>query len=309
MQVCPNCSHRNRPGVVFCENCGASLIGDAPLGTKSFGGKLPEPTTTFGPGGLPGVPPSGSLAGGPVTPPSNLKDVIQSIGTDVFDPNTILRLEVEGAEPILLKPKQETIFGRRDPATGAMPDVDMTPYAGYRMGVSRRHAAIRRSDGSKLDLWDLGSSNGTFLNGTRLIAHRPNRLHDGDEIRLGQMVIRVFFQQQPAEGVSAPAASTAAPAPATAATTAAPTAPAGAAPGAPNPPASPASTASSAPPSPPAPTTVVPGAPGPAAPTVPGTGALGESGNPPGASASGAPTASPAPGTPPKTPNTDTTRK
>jgi predicted component of type VI protein secretion system len=28
----------------------------------------------------------------------------------------------------------------------------------------------------------------------RLAAHRPNRLHDGDEIRLGQMVMRIYFQ-------------------------------------------------------------------------------------------------------------------
>ena len=40
MQVCPNCSHRNRPGLLFCENCGTSLIGDSPLSTKSLGAKL-----------------------------------------------------------------------------------------------------------------------------------------------------------------------------------------------------------------------------------------------------------------------------
>jgi predicted component of type VI protein secretion system len=29
----------------------------------------------------------------------------------------------------------------------------------------------------------------------RLVAHRPNRLRDGDEIRLGQMVIKIRFIQ------------------------------------------------------------------------------------------------------------------
>jgi pSer/pThr/pTyr-binding forkhead associated (FHA) protein len=106
----------------------------------------------------------------------------------------VLRIEIEGgATPILVYPKQEIIFGRRDPTSGGMPDVDLTPYAGYRMGVSRRHAAIRLQD-KRLDVSDLGSSNGTFLNGTRLSAHRPYQLRDGDEIRLGQMVMRVFFQ-------------------------------------------------------------------------------------------------------------------
>jgi pSer/pThr/pTyr-binding forkhead associated (FHA) protein len=74
-----------------------------------------------------------------------------------------------------------------------MPDVDLTAYAGYRMGVSRRHAAVRLQD-KQLHLSDLGSSNGTFINGARLIAHRPYQLRDGDEIRLGQMVLRIFFQ-------------------------------------------------------------------------------------------------------------------
>ena len=166
MQVCANCGHTNRPGVLFCENCGTSLTGKAAVGTtKSFEGSAYN---------------TGPLA---------------AAGTDYFMPNATLRVEIEGGpEPILIKPKQELIFGRRDPATGAMPDIDLTPYAGYRMGVSRRHAAIRSADESHLDIWDLGSSNGTFLNGQRLNAHRPYRLRDGDRLRLGQMIIRIFFQ-------------------------------------------------------------------------------------------------------------------
>src|SRR5439155_26005805 len=116
MQVCPNCGNRNRPGVVFCENCGASLIGDSPISTKNIGTK-----------GL-----DGALAN---TPAAN---IASSSATDVFGQGTILKIEIAGVEPLLLKPKPETVFGRRDPATGAMPDVDLTPLAGYRMGVSRR---------------------------------------------------------------------------------------------------------------------------------------------------------------------------
>ncbi len=173
MQQCPNCGHQNRPGVVFCDNCAANLLGVS-VSTKSL-----DPSR---PNGLPGHVDS-----------SILLDV-KVEGTDRFEPGDTLRLEVEGStDAILLTPKPETIFGRRDPATGAMPDIDLTPFAGYRMGVSRRHAALRHGDEHTLDLWDLGSSNGTFLNGQRLSAHRPYRLRDGDEIRLGQMVIRVHF--------------------------------------------------------------------------------------------------------------------
>lgn len=175
MQQCPNCGHPNRAGVVFCENCGASLIGKMPLDTKSLNASSPDEQT------------------GSEIDSSVLTDV-KVQGSSVFKPGDKLKLNIEGsAEPIVFEPKEEAIFGRRDPATGAMPDVDLTPYAGYRMGVSRRHAAIRQNDEQSLDVWDLGSSNGTFLNGQRLSAHRPYRLHNGDELRLGQMQIRVLF--------------------------------------------------------------------------------------------------------------------
>lgn len=184
-QLCPNCGHRNRPGIIFCENCGASLIGHSPMGTKALGASEAAPVSpTERPADVPPNPP----------PASKLEAAIASLASDLFKPGWALRMEVEGGQtPVLLTPRQELILGRRDPATGAMPDLDMTPFAGYRMGVSRRHAAIRLTD-TFLDLWDLGSSNGTFLNGTRLVAYRPYRLRDGDEIRLGQMAIRAYFQ-------------------------------------------------------------------------------------------------------------------
>jgi pSer/pThr/pTyr-binding forkhead associated (FHA) protein len=166
---------------VFCENCGASLIGKLPLDTKSLEGSSEEEKVQIG------------------IDVSVLTDV-KVQGQAVFREGDILRLDIDGSpEPIKFKPKPETIFGRRDPATGAMPDVDLTPFAGYRMGVSRRHAAIRSGDDNNLDIWDLGSSNGTFLNGQRLSAHRPYRLRDGDELRLGQMVVHIYFEEKSAE--------------------------------------------------------------------------------------------------------------
>jgi DNA-binding winged helix-turn-helix (wHTH) protein len=53
--------------------------------------------------------------------------------------------------------------------------------------VSRRHARIVVSEG-EARLEDLGSKNGTFLNGRRIESSAP--LHDGDEIRLGIEAMR-----------------------------------------------------------------------------------------------------------------------
>ena len=56
--------------------------------------------------------------------------------------------------------------------------------------VSRRHAVLRRS-GDELLVEDLGSSNGTMLNGKRLTGPRP--LHDQDRLQLGAVEIRVVI--------------------------------------------------------------------------------------------------------------------
>jgi pSer/pThr/pTyr-binding forkhead associated (FHA) protein len=40
---------------------------------------------------------------------------------------------------------------------------------------------------------DNGSSNGTFLNEQKLIANQPRVLRDGDDLRLGFLVLTVHF--------------------------------------------------------------------------------------------------------------------
>ena len=56
-------------------------------------------------------------------------------------------------------------------------------------GVSRTHARIRR-EGSDHIVEDLGSRNGTFVNGVRV--RTPTRVVDGDKIQLGRSTILKF---------------------------------------------------------------------------------------------------------------------
>jgi pSer/pThr/pTyr-binding forkhead associated (FHA) protein len=58
--------------------------------------------------------------------------------------------------------------------------------------VSRVHAALRRNH-AQLLLIDLGSTNGTRLNGKPLPAHQPTPVENGDEIRLGKLVMTINF--------------------------------------------------------------------------------------------------------------------
>ncbi len=116
-------------------------------------------------------------------------------GTARFNERTTLMLFVRGApEPFVFDAAavEEIVIGRIDPDTQESPHVDLENYSGMEKGVSRRHATIIRKDGS-LNLVDSGSHNGTFLNGQRLIAHQPRVLRDGDDIRLGFLVLRVKF--------------------------------------------------------------------------------------------------------------------
>lgn len=96
------------------------------------------------------------------------------------------------AQPLLVKVDREIYLGRFDDVHKDQVKLDLTPYNAYALGVSRRHAAIRRR-GDDLVLIDLESTNGTMLNGGALVPGELYRLEDGDEITLGEMVIQIYF--------------------------------------------------------------------------------------------------------------------
>ena len=55
--------------------------------------------------------------------------------------------------------------------------------------ISRTHARVSRGAGGALTIEDLGSANGTFVNGERIDA--PRTLDLGDSVRMGQTVLQV----------------------------------------------------------------------------------------------------------------------
>lgn len=68
-----------------------------------------------------------------------------------------------------------------------------------RPGVSRRHARIVVS-GDEATIEDLGSTNGTWLCGNRVLVPAP--LHDGDEIRLGPVAVTFRIRRGAASTVA-----------------------------------------------------------------------------------------------------------
>src|SRR4051794_9452200 len=75
---------------------------------------------------------------------------------------------------------QELVIGRSTPGPGSLGgDGDISPV----------HARIYRDASRGLMVEDLGSTNGTFVNGERIAAATP--LRTGDEVRVGQTTLTV----------------------------------------------------------------------------------------------------------------------
>ncbi len=105
------------------------------------------------------------------------------------DPNARL-VEITSGIVFPLAESKETTVGRIDPVTGILPDVDLTPVDGKR-SISRRHARVRREDdGTYSVVEDVGTMNGTFVNGVRLVAGRASPVAPGDTVVFGTIQCR-----------------------------------------------------------------------------------------------------------------------
>lgn len=154
-EVCPNCQAAVGPEDVFCDQCGASL----PLASG-----FPQPPQR--PANAPSGPENDAPPAGP-------------------------RLAIQPNDAVVpLAPVQVSyVIGREDPASGSYPDIDLVPFGGEEGGVSRRHAQITRRDG-QFFIEDLNSVNYTFVNKRKIAVGVAHPLRDGDEIRLGRVMMR-----------------------------------------------------------------------------------------------------------------------
>jgi pSer/pThr/pTyr-binding forkhead associated (FHA) protein len=173
MIICSHCSTQNLEGLFFCEECGSPLTGL----------DIRKTTTNLATQNLSSSP-SASNANIPLS------------GTIVLTAETTVIIHFKDSDNrVTLQTQAETVIGRTDEKRQSYPDLDLTSYGALEHGVSRLHAAIRRSE-DKLILVDLDSANGTYLNGKQLPPNQPHILRDGDELRFGKLVSHVYFKQQ-----------------------------------------------------------------------------------------------------------------
>ncbi len=109
----------------------------------------------------------------------------------------VLEFRIVGtASTVQVRVAEVMTIGRSDPERGIEPDVNLSPYSAHVMGVSRKHAEITAKD-NNIMLKDIGSANGTRLNGYALNPNQPYRLRHGDEVTFGQLTVQVLFAVVP----------------------------------------------------------------------------------------------------------------
>jgi hypothetical protein len=162
---CRNCQHGNITGAVFCAECGEQLSDDGLGSTTITDEHITEQLKRKAPRPEP-VPPIYSW----------------------------ISLHFMGSGKILpLASRNEFILGRISEESLILPDVDLTPYRAGVAGVSRLHAVVKR-EANKTLVMDLGSSNGTYINGRRIHPDVDVALNHQDIIALGTLQIQVLLQ-------------------------------------------------------------------------------------------------------------------
>ena len=166
MIICPNCRHENRSGTIFCDECGTQLDGVETIVTQAVTDEQIE---------------------------EELRK--RTPRADAEAPaNSWLSLHLMDSGKILpLASRNEFTLGRLSEGQPIMPDIDLTPYQAYASGVSRLHAVVKR-DASRVVVMDLGSSNGTYVNGRRLNPHMEEALNHGDILALGKLKMQILLR-------------------------------------------------------------------------------------------------------------------
>lgn len=98
-------------------------------------------------------------------------------------------MDAEATAQFPLNPEIEITIGRLDPHRGIRPEIDLSKYDPSAR-ISRRHARIT-SRGAQFFIEDLGSANGTIINGrARLKAQEPYPLANGDVVKIAETTMK-----------------------------------------------------------------------------------------------------------------------
>jgi pSer/pThr/pTyr-binding forkhead associated (FHA) protein len=170
MITCVVCRNREQEGELYCSECGSRLTGNwsatGPSTSVAYAiaaNRIHEMAS-----------PAAAARAGIALQPGQITLTIDGVG-----------------QVVVLEGRTEYVLGREGHEQ-VVPDLNLNDYGARHKGVSRVHAALRRDRG-QVFLIDLGSTNGTRLNGMQVPAHQPAPVASGDEIRLGKLLMRITF--------------------------------------------------------------------------------------------------------------------
>ena len=170
MMVCPNCQHANMAGALFCSECGKPLNLADSLTTQNM--KVSPAKEVLKQQSMPAT--SSGMAETPLN-------------------NWVTLHLIDTGQMLPLSDRNEFTLGRISDGQPIMPDVDLSPYQAYARGVSRLHAVLKR-EATHVFLMDLGSSNGTYVNGKRLSPNVDHAIANGDVVALGKLKIQILLK-------------------------------------------------------------------------------------------------------------------
>ncbi len=172
MILCPNCQHQELPGTLFCSQCGARLTNVEHLTTQSIK-RTPS-----------------DMLDVPLVPP---QPVTTSVPAGEMDSVISLHL-VDSGQILHLTGRSEFTLGRVSEGQPILPDVDLSAYDAYSMGVSRLHIALKLVNNGVV-ITDLGSSNGTRVNGQKVVPHVDYPINHGDIVALGKLKVQILIHR------------------------------------------------------------------------------------------------------------------
>jgi pSer/pThr/pTyr-binding forkhead associated (FHA) protein len=171
MVICPLCNKSSLEGTLFCPECGTQVFASPKHPDNQYPATLtqPEQTSQF----------------------TRMKTgELKYLEGLPFEAQAMLRLlETEQIFPIF---DGENSVGRVINDQSMLPNIDLTNHGGFETGVSRYHAIITIS-GQEATITDLGSTNGTRVNGYNLLPHQPHPLNDGDRLQFGKLHAQILF--------------------------------------------------------------------------------------------------------------------
>ena len=189
---CPFCSQDNLIGAQFCDNCGASLKQSSRSQTYTAAARLepaPPPTPIF-PSRSNSVPASAAAAAPAPAAPAYAAAPAPAASAYAAAPASAVSyayLTDSDSGQVFRLSSDRVLLGRGpgQPEDGFKLDLE-----GLRGGatVSKRHALLRH-DSTGVFIEDVGSGNGTFINGERLPKGVECGLSSGTQLRLGAALL------------------------------------------------------------------------------------------------------------------------